>query len=435
MFVVDLDEMSQAFACVVNAAVADDIDQREAPEVRQVIAAASKVISFAESVRLKAAGRLNDLSKAPGATGPDADDLFSAASRGSGRSARLARKRAKAVREAPKLGEALSNGDVSPDHVDVVAQALNQLQPAERALLAGEHEWIAAIAAKSSPEGLAKALRIRVRELRAGTEDEVAKLDRQRRATKLKHWLNNDTGMRCMYGEFDPELGALIVAAIDGKVNKMYELGDLPETCPTDPLDRHHHLQGLAVANLICRRGGGHEACGDDECGDDPADAASDAAIELVVVIDLETLQNGLHAKSRVDVPGDVELPIDTIRRWACDAEIIPAVLNGDGVVLDVGRAQRLATRQQRRALRAMYPTCGVPGCHVKFDRTRIHHLIPWIPSGLTDLINLIPLCHHHHRCAHQGGWKLSLDQDRVLTITYPDGTRSTTPPPHAKAA
>ena len=221
-----------------------------------LVAAASKIISLSEAVRLKGLSRLDHLSKAPGARGPEADDIFAEASRGSSRSARQAAKRSKTVGDAPKLGEALASGKVSPDHVDVVTAALNKLQPAERALLAGEHEWIAGIAAKSSPEGLAKALSVRVRELRAGIEDDAARLDRQRRSTTLKHWLNDDTGMVCMYGEFDPELGAMIVAAIDGRVNQMFQSGDLPDTCPTDPLDRQRHLQGLATANLICRRTG-----------------------------------------------------------------------------------------------------------------------------------------------------------------------------------
>ena len=43
------------------------------------------------------------------------------------------------------------------------------------------------------------------------------------------------------------------------------------------------------------------------------------------------------------------------VRRLACDAQVIPIVLNGQGVVLDEGRAKRTATPEQRRALRAMH--------------------------------------------------------------------------------
>jgi hypothetical protein len=43
---------------------------------------------------------------------------------------------------------------------------------------------------------------------------------------------------------------------------------------------------------------------------------------------------------------------------------------------------------------------------------------------------NLIPLCPEHHRCVHEGGWKLSLHGDsRQLCVTYPDGRSLTSSP------
>ena len=64
----------------------------------------------------------------------------------------------------------------------------------------------------------------------------------------------------------------------------------------------------------------------------------------------------------------------------ACEATIIPIVLDSDSVVVDVGRARRVATREQRQALRAMYPTCGFPGCGARFGDCDIHHVTPWRP-------------------------------------------------------
>jgi hypothetical protein len=56
------------------------------------------------------------------------------------------------------------------------------------------------------------------------------------------------------------------------------------------------------------------------------------------------------------------------VRRLCCDADILPVVFGSDGVVLDVGRAARLATADQRRALAAMYSRCGHPDCHVAYS-------------------------------------------------------------------
>jgi hypothetical protein len=101
----------------------------------------------------------------------------------------------------------------------------------------------------------------------------------------------------------------------------------------------------------------------------------------------------------------------------------MPIVLNGDGVPVDVGRARRLATRAQRKALRAMYATCAFEGCDVPFDRCQPHHVDPWEHGGATDLDNLIPVCHRHHHLVHEGRWRIELDPTRrTLTITRPDG-------------
>ena len=103
---------------------------------------------------------------------------------------------------------------------------------------------------------------------------------------------------------------------------------------------------------------------------------------------------------------------------------MLPVVLDGAGVVLDVGRRQRLATADQRRALRAMYASCFVPECPVPFDHCQVHHITPWTAGrGRTDLGQLVPACTQHHHLIHEGGWTLTLDPDRTLTITRPDGT------------
>lgn len=154
----------------------------------------------------------------------------------------------------------------------------------------------------------------------------------------------------------------------------------------------------------------------------------------MSVLIDADTLLDGEHPNSVIDCGLPIDLPIETIRRWACLAEITPIVVGADGVSLYVGRDSRVANREQRRALRAMYRRCAVPGCCVAFDNCQIHHVTWFRNLGRTDIDNLLPLCHKHHHLAHEGGWNLVLDARRNLTITYPDGSIMTTGPPSARA-
>ena len=137
-----------------------------------------------------------------------------------------------------------------------------------------------------------------------------------------------------------------------------------------------------------------------------------------------------------VDNGSLADIPVESYRRMACTAAIIPIVLNSAGVVVDQGRQIRLANRAQRRALRTMYDTCAIPDCGVRSKHCEPHHIAWWQNGGATDLHNLLPLCSKHHHNVHEDRWKLDMHADRAFTITYPDGHVQTTgPPATARAA
>ena len=75
------------------------------------------------------------------------------------------------------------------------------------------------------------------------------------------------------------------------------------------------------------------------------------------------------------------------------------------------------------------------PGCSARWELVDIHHVTWYRHQGRSDIDNLLPLCHKHHHLVHEGGWKLALNTNRHLTITYPDGQTMTTGPPTRKAA
>jgi hypothetical protein len=65
-------------------------------------------------------------------------------------------------------------------------------------------------------------------------------------------------------------------------------------------------------------------------------------------------------------------------RMLACDAAIIPQVLGADSVVLDRGRAVRLFTAAQRRALTTRDKGCAFLGSDVPPAWCEAHHIIWW---------------------------------------------------------
>jgi hypothetical protein len=110
-------------------------------------------------------------------------------------------------------------------------------------------------------------------------------------------------------------------------------------------------------------------------------------------------------------------------RRLACDATIIPMVLGAHSEPLDVGRAKRLVTPAQRRALIVRDGGCRWPGCDRGPEWTDAHHIIAWIFDGVTAVWNLVLLCRHHHVNVHEFGYTIRLDDDTgIVSVTYPDG-------------
>ena len=102
------------------------------------------------------------------------------------------------------------------------------------------------------------------------------------------------------------------------------------------------------------------------------------------------------------------------VRQLACDADVLPIVFGSEGEVLDVGRAVRLFTRGQRRALWHRDRTCTYPGCDTPAGWARAHHLIHWVDGGRSDLNNAALLCQHHHTHVH--------DKRLIGTVHPPDG-------------
>jgi len=106
-------------------------------------------------------------------------------------------------------------------------------------------------------------------------------------------------------------------------------------------------------------------------------------------------------------------LDAGTLRRLACDADVIPVVLGTAGEVLDVGRAARLFTKGQRRALTHRDGGCTWPGCDSPAAWSRAHHVVHWVDGGRSDLGNAALLCQRHHTHVH--------DRRLIATVHPPD--------------
>jgi hypothetical protein len=111
----------------------------------------------------------------------------------------------------------------------------------------------------------------------------------------------------------------------------------------------------------------------------------------------------------------------ETARRLACDASVVPLFENVDGEPLDLGRKTRTVSPALRRALKSRDKGCRFPGC-ANARYIDFHHVKHWANGGETKPSNLISLCTFHHRCVHEGGFRIELLDDGAVRVVNPRG-------------
>ncbi len=367
--------------------------------------------SWVESREVAIAGQLAGVASFP-------EKAVADAGRCTVRQAEQVLRRAETVAQMPGFGVSLDAGQISGEHVDVLARTLRQLDPGGRDRLSADAERLVAIAENSTAEEFARSMRAEARRLQTDRDGD-ARLQRQRRAVRLNSWIDRDSGMGRWSATWDPETMLRLENRLDAQVQAMFH-DTQPDDCPTDLLEKQSYLRALALLALL--DGGGVRL----------------GRPEIIVVEDHTHPQP--DGRPTIDWGLPVDLPehvLDDLHHTA----IVHTVVVRNGVIIDapgdinLGRSTRIANRAQRRALAAVYPSCAIPGCRVRYSRTKLHHVTWWRHGGRTDLDNLLPVCEQHHHNIHNNNWQLTLTPDRQLTIQLPDGTIMTTGPPTRNAA
>ncbi len=320
------------------------------------------------------------------------------------REATKAAKRGKAMQQMPEALGALEDGTIGVGHADVLARHADRLSGREKKQFEDQSDRLVA-------EAIAEGLSVQEFEKRCRQladqlmgDDGISELEQQRRNSRARRFEDPDTGMMGITGVWDPIRGEAVHKAHKAEIAARVAAG-AKNTTPR----QQAQLAAEALHALIC--------------GQRVSGIESGAVLYL---IDHDTMVNDTRAhpegrKRIAETGGGRPVPAETIRRIACDIGIIPIVLGGAGQALDVGRERRLATRAQRMALRAQYPTCGMDeGCNVPFDDCQIHHIDPFRQGGRTDLDRMCPGCDTHHHLVHEGGWTLTRNKDGTWQLQPP---------------
>jgi hypothetical protein len=404
------------------------VEQAWSPALDDAHDAVDRLIAWAEARRVQIVQALRAAGRSP----LELVDLQSVHSTVAGVS--RAERRADIATRFPLFAAAMQRGDVSAAHLDRLGEALRRLLPHEADLLAADQARLLLIAGAGSAGRFGRFLArevARFERLRPAPEPQAgdaaddpaeARFAAQQAGIRLSSRLDRDTGMTIWRLALDPLRSLSLERRVAARVEALHH-GPPIAGCPTDAFERQAFLRALALLQLVDH---------------DMAGSGSPAGAEVIVVVD-HTAPDGtpdVDWGRPVDIPQRV---LDDLLGHPTTTRIDIVVRNGVVVSapgqLDLGRTTRLANRAQRRALRALYRGCGVPGCDVSFDRCKIHHVQWWRHGGSTDLANLLPLCHRHHHLVHDRGWHLQLGPHRELTVTTPSGRVMATGPPQRWAA
>ena len=137
----------------------------------------------------------------------------------------------------------------------------------------------------------------------------------------------------------------------------------------------------------------------------------------------------GAHVNVMMTVDGRAYLPnnagatTETLEHLVSNALVRLDTVSNQGLILNTGRATRLATDGQVNALMAMWGgQCASPGCtHRRF--IEMHHIRDWAEGGMTDLDNLLPLCSGCHSLVTEGYTTITRHGDEIV-FEFRDGSK-----------
>ncbi len=405
---------------LLDLAAVDSLDallQRERvseSEVAESLRTIRRSVNQLRALEFKAisAARRSRVGSADGLT--DAGAWLARESRQSGTEAARSVRLASSLEALRTAGDALADGSISVQHAEVIANAAKQLPAGLSAAQRDRVETVLTEQAKAvDPVTLRKASR-RAVEIAGrpaveadGQENQLVHTAEEVALLKTRLSMHdNEDGTITGHFTVPTFAGTVLRKAVQQitaprreAVRAAHEDGRTWTKTEDHGADWPHKY-GLALVELLEHL---------------PTDRLhTKVAATVVVTMDLERLRRGLKV-AKTDIGQDISA--EKARQLACNAGLVPAVLDGASVPLDLGRANRFFSEAQRTVLATRYDSCAAAGCDRPYAWSELHHQIPWQHGGETDLDQAIPLCGFHHRMIHHEGYCHQIGRE-------PDGTK-----------
>jgi hypothetical protein len=246
--------------------------------------------------------------------------------------------------------------------------------------------------------------------------DRLARDEDLQEQSRTAYLIQESTGMWLLRGLLPPVAGAMLHAALD----------TLAAPRPTSDGTPDPRSGQQRMADALC----GFAEMSIANAGPPPhcLPTRHGSAVRLVVTSDLDTMLASVTTKAgsagtvpavlETGEPGGWDVSPLTAQMLACDAEVVPVLLDGFGRPLDVGDAIYRFPLRIRRAIEVRDKHCTFTSCQAPPAWSHTHHLIPFGRNGKrggpTSESNGTLLCGRHHRFVHANGWSGSLADGQV---------------------
>ncbi|HEU4687929.1 MAG TPA: DUF222 domain-containing protein [Vicinamibacterales bacterium] len=294
---------------------------------------------------------------------------------------------AHALAELPRISAAMERGTLS----------YSKAREITRVATPENETYLLEIAEQGTAQQVEKLVRGFRRCLEAAEMSREARQQQNRRVSARY----DDDGSVILYCVLPAEVGVKVIRAID-IASEDVPAGTSGELVPFAA----RRADGLAlVAESFLKHGASNSDGGD--------------RFQIVVHVAEETLRTKTPGCCQIeDGPSTAA---ETARRFACDASVVALTENEDGEPLNLGRKTRTIPPALRRPLHSRDKGCRFPGC-ANARYIDFHHVKHWANGGETKPSNLISLCTFHHRCVHEGGFRIELLDDGAVRVVNPRG-------------
>jgi hypothetical protein len=234
--------------------------------------------------------------------------------------------------------------------------------------------------------------------VRSGADEDAEAAAQRRHASRWATLSTTFDGMMNLQAVLDPEAGAVLQAAL---APLLHPAGDIDERT----IAQRHADALVDLARIALSVG-------------DLPDLHGDRPHVVITIGWKELLDDLAPTELGHALINGQPITAAMARQYACDADIIPAVLGGDSEILDLGRATPTWNRAQRRAAALRDQGCVFTRCQAPLSRCQLHHLQFWARDhGPTNHNNNAYVCPFHHWLVHHTNWTITRNPDGKIEI------------------